>query len=71
MIELVPDVISDMAKQVLGNCVKGTHYYGGFLMTDISALKHWIAYAETDLDDHYRKGHPALLHFRNQAQGRF
>lgn len=54
-IDLVPNEVRTMAERVQGVCVKGTAYYGGFLTSDMSVLKGWVAAEETKLDDSYRK----------------
>lgn len=54
-IELVPNAIRDMAEWVLNTCAKGADHTGGFLTSDMSAMKDWIVDPKTNLDDSYCK----------------
>ena len=58
-VELIPNQIRDMAERVLETCTQGTDLYGGFVTSDMTAMKDWITSAETDLDGYYRKQHTA------------
>lgn len=54
-IEIVPTEIRNMAEQVLEFCTQGTELIGGFLTSDMTAMKNWVVSADTNLDDYYRK----------------